>query len=365
MVASEDQVQVDGVGQSFDDAASDDTREGRRIVMAQLKSLLQVNALSFLNGIGDGIYSARKMRWRARRVMWLRGDKGAAEWDNAEAEAAAIMVGIDRDALADVCSDSSGSPLELPLLSDDGQTLRVYRGDGVAVARIDKLELWEAEIVMQLVGWEWDPRRLEVCQEDGDNDGGEESIVWSRYDTACARNGLECYLEIMRDVEYIEPDDGEFDESDAEDSDDESEHKPQAAVREEQVQAEAFALLKSGEAASLAYGLELAEKRVLKRSFESVDADGSGRVDSEEVLNAFRQMGLAATEADVAKMMASVDEGGRLASLVAKVGHLRHVEAQLVAGGLGLKEKEKAELEHLEAQMQVRPPALLWIYRIR
>jgi len=90
---------------------------------------------------------------------------------------------------------------------------------------------------------------------------------------------------------------------------------------------------------------------VLKRSFDSVDEDGSGRVDSVEVLNAFRKMGLATTEADVAKMMASVDEGGQLAALVAQVDRLRHVEEQLRSGGLGLKEKEKAQLERLEARM--------------
>jgi hypothetical protein len=46
--------------------------------------------------------------------------------------------------------------------------------------------------------------------------------------------------------------------SDEEESDDETEHKHQAALRDEQVQAEAYELLKSGEAPSLEKGLELA-----------------------------------------------------------------------------------------------------------
>ena len=96
---------------------------------------------------------------------------------------------------------------------------------------IQALVLRDPPLVMQLEGWEWDPRRLCVVSEDGDDEEGEARVVWDRFDTDCANHGMERYLEIMGQVEEIEPDDSEFDQSDSDDSDDEEEHKHQAALR--------------------------------------------------------------------------------------------------------------------------------------
>ena len=51
-------------------------------------------------------------------------------------------------------------------------------------------------------------------------------------------------------------------------------------------------MVRCGEAVSLAHGMALAEKRVLKRSFDAVDADGSGRVDAQEVCHHLRNLEL-------------------------------------------------------------------------
>jgi hypothetical protein len=39
-----------------------------------------------------------------------------------------------------------------------GQMLRVYEQD----SRIEEIVIREEEVLLQLVGWEWDPRRLEI-----------------------------------------------------------------------------------------------------------------------------------------------------------------------------------------------------------
>jgi len=39
-----------------------------------------------------------------------------------------------------------------------GQMLRVYEHD----SRIEEIVIREEEVLLQLVGWEWDPRRLEI-----------------------------------------------------------------------------------------------------------------------------------------------------------------------------------------------------------
>jgi len=188
--------------------AGEGGQERRRVTMAQLKAVLQVNALSFLHGIAEGIYSARRMRWRPHRQIWARAapDAGAGDagCDNSEAEAAALMVGVDREALASATGavwgrdgggegegeeilglhvgaggrEGGGPRWRDVALADHGQALRVFWGVGAAADRIEKLELWDEEVVMQLVGWEWDPRRLEVCREDASDEGGDEGIIW-------------------------------------------------------------------------------------------------------------------------------------------------------------------------------------------
>ena len=338
----------------------------KRMKLAHLRTLAQVHSVSFLEGIADGIYAARKLRWVQQRKIWQRSatdsDAAAAENANAEADEAAALLGIAgglfaaRDARGPSSRPATRGSASRPGTSGDSFELPVPGGDQMLCVQcvgstIQALVLRDPPLVMQLEGWEWDPRRLCVVSEDGDDEEGEARVVWDRFDTDCANHGIERYLEIMGQVEEIEPDDSEFDQSDSDDSDDEEEHKHQAALRDEQVEAEAFEMVKSGEALALPQALVLAEKRVLKRSFDSVDADGSGRVDAEEVLQALRAMGLAATKADVRKMMAVVDEGGRLAALVEQVDRLRAVEEQLKLGGLGLKQRDKQELETLEAQL--------------
>lgn len=342
----------------------------RRMKLAQLKTLAQVHSLSFLEGIADAIYSARKLCWTQKRQIWRRVAAASADApgnENREADEVAALLGIEgglfaaRDALGSSSrpgtrgssfrpgtrssSSRPGDSFEVPVPGGE-QTLCVR----CVGSRIEALTLRDAPLVMQLVGWEWDPRRLVIVSEDGDEEG-EGKVLWDRWDAGCGNNGIERYLEIMSQTEEMELNLSEFDQSDAEDEDDEEEHKHQAAVREEQVQAEAFAMVKSGEALDLQKALVLAEERVLKRSFDSVDADGSGRVDAEEVLNALRAMGLAATKADVRQMMDAVDEGGRLAALVEQLDRLRALEAQLKLGGLGLKQRDKQQLEVLEAQL--------------
>jgi hypothetical protein len=93
----------------------------------------------------------------------------------------------------------------------------------------------------------------------------------------------------------------------------------------------------------------------------------------EQVLQALRQLGLAATEWDVRQMIEAVDEGGAVAALSAnvlilltllyvlccytsaktdagggmQVQKLRQMEQVLKAGGLGLKERDKQVLSLL------------------
>jgi hypothetical protein len=90
----------------------------------------------------------------------------------------------------------------------------------------------------------------------------------------------------------------------------------------------------------------------------------------EQVLQALRQLGLAATEWDVRQMTEAVDEGGAVAALSAnvltllyvlccykstntdagggmQVQKLRQMEQELKAGGLGLKERDKLVLSLL------------------
>ena len=401
--------QSDSVALAADERCTEvleEERKEERISLAQLKSLAQVNAESFLDGIADGIYSARTFRWVQQRPLWHRTPTldaavphphmpheaaNTAEDDqaqhaaiNAELHNVATQLGLSPDLFwhtdtgcwSQPVSDNALRPASASPPACDLSGVANVAACDVAVCdvalhggrsfvrvtcdvkssagtRIESVVLREP-LVLQLVGWEWDPRRLELVCEDGQDDHDPHegnTVVWDRFDDECANYGLARYAEIMQEATLIEPDAGEYDDSDSDDSDDEINHTQPTVVREEQVQTEAFALIKSGHASSLPQGLVLAEKRVLKASFESVDTDASGRVDFKELLNAFRAMGLAATEADVARIMSSVDEGGKLAALVLQVEKLRHIQVQLQAGGLGLKESQKADLERMEGKM--------------
>ena len=158
---------------------------------------------------------------------------------------------------------------------------------------------------------------------------------------AYANWGLDRYVEIMAEAEEIPPAAEDYDASDSEEEEEEeaaagAAHEAMGS-REAQVEAAALALVEGGAAAGLAEARGLAEEQVLRGAFDRVDVDGSGRVDAREVLEALRGMGAAATAADVRAMMAAVDEGGRLGELAARVEGLQQREAELRAGGIGLK----------------------------
>ena len=274
----------------------------------------------------------------------------------------------------------AGPPLEV-----EGRGVEVWwdaAGEPRKVVWVEGRE----ELLLQVWGWEWDVRRVVV--------EGSEEVLWealageqdaagggaaaagggdaddvavadeaAREARGAARAGhVRALLRLLEESEAAEGGEeaaaGE-EGDDSSDSDEEEEggagEGQAAGGKEEQVKAEILRLLNAGEAREWGEAHRMAEDNIFRRAFAEVDADGSGRVDAEEVSAALHRIGLAATGADVAAMMAAADPGGLLRAVRAEIAVLHQLRGMLE---LGLKESDAARLTALEAREKKLAEAL-------
>jgi hypothetical protein len=111
---------------------------------------------------------------------------------------------------------------------------------------------------------------------------------------------------------------------------------------------EAARLMEEGQAATVAEGAILAEEQQLERTFHAIDEDGSGLVDSDELMVALRDMGLAATWFDVQEMQRRIDPEGRVEFLKAEI---KVYQDRALLTELGLGEQDTQNLHHLQEEL--------------
>ena len=379
-----------------------------RVKLLDLRALGEARSLIFLEELGQNVVQGRKLRWRRGDVAWERNEETIAtegvQSENLEIPATVSTV-TEPDAsptkiikaredfitVEAVIDGKSGKQVEEDVKpskdaeSSQGQLIDVeklvsdkYEEDfrhfvaGAQPLHVEGEEVYEVEgravvlirdargrplravgaegreeLELEVAGWEWDPvKLLQVVkgESDGQRTYGKGAVLWDGEGGDSAE-----LLRAVAEAEVVEPEEAEWEPAEEEeDSDDEGGVKARP-TRQQTTTDEAMRLLQSGEVPELHEAMAIAERTVLLRSFQEVDADGSGRVDPEELIFALREMGLAATEVDVREMMAAVDEGGRLRALKAKVSTMR---ARAAAFELGLKESERSQLAQCEQELR-------------